>query len=221
MAETDLIPPSPSAADYAASTAAAAPLDAGAEPMALFADWLAMADQAEPNDPNAMTLATVDADGAPDARIVLLKGLDARGFSFFTNLTSAKAQELAARPAAALVFHWKALRRQVRVRGTIEPVAEAEADAYFATRSRVSRLGAWASFQSATLPDRERLTDRLAEMERRFEGAEPPRPPFWSGYRLIPRAIEFWQDGAFRLHDRLLFERSREGTAWSARRLYP
>lgn len=222
MADPDLIPPSPSAADYAASQAPAAePLDAGAEPMALFAQWLTQADAAEPNDPNAMTLATVDADGMPDARIILLKGLDDHGFSFFTNLTSAKAKELEAHPAAALVFHWKTLRRQVRVRGTVAPVSEAEADAYFATRSRVSRLGAWASFQSQTLADRAHLAERLARMEQRFEGAEPPRPPFWSGYRLIPTAIEFWQDGAYRLHDRLLFERRDAKGAWSARRLYP
>jgi pyridoxamine 5'-phosphate oxidase len=221
MTGPDLIPPSPSDADYAATPAPqAAPLDDHADPLALFAQWLAEADAAEPNDPNAMTLATVDSAGLPDARIVLLKALDDRGFSFFTNLTSAKADELAARPAAALVFHWKSLRRQVRVRGAIERVSDAEADAYFATRSRVSRLGAWASDQSKTLENPADLRARLSEMEMRFEGADPPRPPFWSGYRVIPQAVEFWRDGAFRLHERLLFERAGEG-AWASRRLYP
>jgi pyridoxamine 5'-phosphate oxidase len=221
MTDNSLIPPSPSEADYAAAQRpAAAPIDPNQDPLALFADWMRAADSAEPNDPNAMTLATVDADGAPDARIILLKALDERGFSFYTNLTSAKAAELAANPRAALVFHWKSLHRQVRVRGDIEPVSAAEADAYFATRSRVSRLGSWASYQSKTLADPAHLNARVAQMEERFEGIEPPRPDFWSGYRLIPQAIEFWCDGAFRLHERLLFERKGEGP-WSARRLYP
>jgi pyridoxamine 5'-phosphate oxidase len=218
----DLIPPSPSDADYAAAPAATAPLDPHQDPLALFADWLAQADKAELNDPNAMTLSTIDDSGAPDARIVLLKDLDDRGFTFFTNLRSAKAVELAGDRRAALTFHWKALHRQVRVRGLVEAVSDAEADAYFATRARVSRLGAWASDQSQTLDDPARLRMRLAEQEKRFEGREPPRPPHWSGYRLLPMAIEFWRDGAFRLHDRLLFERAQvEGGTWTARRLYP
>jgi pyridoxamine 5'-phosphate oxidase len=218
----DLIPPSPSDADYAAAPPTTPPLDPAQGPLALFADWLAQADRAEPNDPNAMTLSTVDEAGAPDARIVLLKDLDDRGFTFFTNLCSAKAVELAGDRRAALTFHWKSLRRQVRVRGLVETVSDAEADAYFATRARVSRLGAWASDQSQTLDDPSALRERLAEQEKRFEGQEPPRPPHWSGYRLLPTAIEFWSDGAFRLHDRLLFERQQvEDADWTARRLYP
>ncbi len=222
MSDQTLIPPSPSQADYEAAEQAAAPsLDPSRDPLDLFAEWMAEAVKSEPNDPNAMTLATVDADGAPDGRIVLLKALDARGFSFFTNLNSAKGQELAANPRAALVFHWKSLHRQVRVRGAIERVSDAEADAYFATRSRVSRLGAWASDQSKTLSEPALLRGRLEGMQKRFEGIEPPRPPHWSGYRLIPQAIEFWRDGAFRLHERLVFERAVEGSPWSARRLFP
>jgi pyridoxamine 5'-phosphate oxidase len=218
----DLIPPSPSAADYAATQSAPPPLDSAQDPLALFSAWLAEAYGAEPNDPNAMTLSTVDEVGAPDARIVLLKDLDDRGFTFFTNLESAKAVELAGDHRAALTFHWKSLRRQVRVRGVVERVSDAEADAYFATRARISRLGAWASEQSRTLDDPAQLRERLAEQEKRFEGQEPPRPPHWSGYRLLPSAIEFWSDGAFRLHDRLLFERESVGdSAWTARRLYP
>ena len=217
----DLIPPSPSDADYAAQPAPP-PLDSARDPLALFAEWLARADEAEPNDPNAMTLSTVDENGAPDARIVLLKDLDDRGFTFFTNLGSAKAVELAGDRRASLTFHWKSLRRQVRVRGMVETVSDAEADAYFATRARVSRLGAWASDQSQTLDDPATLRARLAEQEKRFEGSEPPRPPHWSGYRLLPTAIEFWSDGAFRLHDRLVFEREQfEDVVWTARRLYP
>lgn len=218
----DLIPPSPTAADYASAQTSAPPLDPNQDPLVLFAAWLIEADKAELNDPNAMTLSTVDEGGAPDARIVLLKDLDDRGFTFFTNLRSTKAVELAGDHRAALTFHWKALRRQVRVRGVVEPVSDQEADAYFATRARVSRLGAWASDQSQTLDDPTALRMRLAEAEKRFEGAEPPRPPHWSGYRLLPTAIEFWRDGAFRLHDRLLFERDQVDRAgWAARRLYP
>jgi pyridoxamine 5'-phosphate oxidase len=218
----DLIPPSPSAADYASAPPSAPPLKADQDPLALFAAWLSEADKAEPNDSNAMTLSTVDDAGAPDARIVLLKDLDDRGFTFFTNLQSAKAVELAGDHRAALTFHWKSLRRQVRIRGLVEKVTDAEADAYFATRARVSRLGAWASDQSQTLDDPATLRARLAEQEKRFDGQEPPRPPYWSGYRLIPVAIEFWRDGAFRLHDRLLFEREQvEDAAWTARRLFP
>jgi pyridoxamine 5'-phosphate oxidase len=218
----DLIPPSPSDADYAAAQPATPPLDSAQDPLALFAAWLVEADEAEPNDPNAMTLSTVDKEGAPDARIVLLKDLDDRGFTFFTNLHSAKAVELAGDRRAALTFHWKSLRRQVRVRGLVEMVTDAEADAYFVTRARVSRLGAWASDQSQTLDDPAMLRERLTEQEKRFEGQEPPRPPHWSGYRLLPSIIEFWSDGAFRLHDRLVFERA-DGVdaAWTTRRLYP
>jgi pyridoxamine 5'-phosphate oxidase len=221
MNDPDLIPPSPSEADYAAEPRPVTPpLDPASDPFDLFAEWLSDAVAAEPNDPHAMTLATAGEDGSPDARIVLLKALDDRGFSFFTNLTSAKARDLAENPRAALVFHWKSLRRQVRIRGDIESVSDEEADAYFATRSRISRLGSWASDQSKTLPEPAQLERRLIEVEQRYEGAEPPRPPHWSGYRVIPQSLEFWRDGAFRLHERLVFERAGSGP-WRARRLYP
>ena len=189
------------------------------DPIALFDGWLHEAEASEPNDPNAVALATVDADGQPSVRMVLLKGHDARGFVIYTNQQSRKADALAANPVAALLFHWKSLRRQVRVEGPVTVVAEDEADAYFATRSRASRLGAWASDQSRPLPDRATLEQRLAELTARFDGQEVPRPPHWSGYRVTPRAIEFWQDGAHRLHQRRLFTRLADG--WSEGLLYP
>ena len=166
-----------------------------------------------------MTLATVDADGAPDARMVLLKGVDASGFTFFTNTQSAKGRELAAHAAAALVFHWKSLRRQVRVRGRVETVSDAEADAYFATRARPAQIGAWASEQSRELEGRLALEKRVAETGLRFGLGPVPRPPHWSGYRVIPQSIEFWRDRPFRLHERLVFDRA--GDRWTTRRLYP
>jgi pyridoxamine 5'-phosphate oxidase len=166
-----------------------------------------------------MCLATVDAAGAPSARMVLLKGLDQRGFAFYTNLESRKGGELAAWPMAALCFHWKSLRRQVRVEGPVEPVTEAEADAYYGSRARVSQLGAWASDQSRPLDSRATLEGRVAAMEARFAGREVTRPPNWSGFRVLPRAIEFWKDGAFRLHDRIVFRRAESG--WETERLYP
>jgi pyridoxamine 5'-phosphate oxidase len=189
------------------------------DPIALFQEWLTEAEASEPNDPTAMCLATVDAAGAPSARMVLLKGLDQRGFAFYTNLESRKGGELAAWPMAALCFHWKSLRRQVRVEGPVEPVTEAEADAYYGSRARVSQLGAWASDQSRPLDSRATLEGRVAAMEARFAGREVTRPPNWSGFRVLPRAIEFWKDGAFRLHDRIVFRRAESG--WETERLYP
>ncbi|MFS8037084.1 pyridoxamine 5'-phosphate oxidase [Xanthobacter sp. AM11] len=191
------------------------------EPFRLFSDWLEEAGKSEPNDPNAMTLATVDPDGLPDARMVLLKGLDARGFVFFTNTGSAKGRELAATPKAALVFHWKSLRRQVRVRGPVEQVSDAEADAYFATRPRLSQIGAWASTQSRPLEGRFALEAAVAAATARYGLGTVPRPPHWTGFRVLPVAIEFWHDRPFRLHDRVVFRRDGEGAAWTRTRLYP
>jgi len=190
-------------------------------PEPLFAEWFNEAGRSEMSDANAMTLATVDAAGMPNARIVLLKGLDARGFVFYGNLESAKGQELLAHPKAALVFHWKSLRRQVRVRGNVEQVSAAEADAYYATRPMGSRIGAWASQQSRPLESREVLKQAFARFESEFEGTEPPRPRYWSGFRLIPFAMEFWADRPFRLHDRVLFTRDGPDSPWEKTRLYP
>jgi pyridoxamine 5'-phosphate oxidase len=190
-----------------------------ADPHSLFRDWFAEARLSEPNDANAMALATADADGRPSARMVLLKGHDAHGFVFYTNLDSRKGGELAANPHAALLFHWKSLRRQVRIEGDVEPVTAAEADAYFATRSRDSQLGAWASEQSRPLASRAVFESRYEEMAARFKGGDVPRPPRWSGFRLVPERIEFWSDRAHRLHERRLFERS--GGGWSEGLLYP
>lgn len=189
------------------------------DPHALFEDWFAEAKAAELNDPNAMTLATVDAQGQPSARMVLLKGHDDRGFVFYTNLESRKAQDLRAVPRAGLLFHWKSLRRQVRIEGPVERVSDAEGDAYFATRGRDSQLGAWASDQSRPLDSRATFEARFAAMEARFAGGEVPRPPHWNGTRVIPERIEFWQDRAHRLHERRLFVRDGEG--WKERLLYP
>jgi pyridoxamine 5'-phosphate oxidase len=191
------------------------------DPFALFALWLAEAAKREPNDPDAMTLASVDADGAPNARVVLCKGADERGFVFYTNAESAKGRELAATPKAAAVFHWKSLRRQVRIRGRVSPASEAEADAYFATRSRESRIGAWASQQSRPLESRAKLEEAVASYAEKFGDRETPRPAYWRGYRLTPLEIEFWQDGKFRLHDRVVFTRAGEGAPWRRQRLYP
>ena len=217
---SDLIPPSPTYAD-----AAAAPDDpaffAEGDPIGLFARWLKEAREKEPNDPNAMTLATVDVQGFPNARMVLLKDLDARGFSFFSNAESAKGEELAANARAALVFHWKSLRRQVRVRGLVEAVSDAEADAYFATRARDAQIGAWASTQSHPLEGRFALEKRIAEYALKFGVSPVPRPPHWRGWRIVPTAMEFWRDRPFRLHDRLVFERDASGAAWVSGRLYP
>ena len=190
------------------------------DPHMLFDAWLADAFASEPNDPEAVALATADAHGRPSVRMVLLKGHDATGFVFYTNHQSRKAGEIAANAQVALLFHWKTLRRQVRVEGRATAVDAATADAYFATRGRASRLGAWASDQSRALPDRETLTARLAAVEARFAGGDVPRPPHWSGYRVAASVIEFWQDGAHRLHDRRVFTPDGDG-GWTCGLLYP
>ena len=199
---------------------------AAPEPFALFETWFGDATASELNDPNAMALATVDAGGMPNVRIVLLKGLDGdsvpeRGFVFYTNTTSAKGAELLAHPKAGLAFHWKSLRRQVRVRGGISLVSPAEADAYYATRLRGSRIGAWASIQSQPLADRTTLEARVAELEVRYGEGDIPRPPHWTGFRLTPLEIEFWHDRPFRLHDRVVFKRETPQRPWAKTRLYP
>ena len=219
MRRTPPIPPSPSEAEHQAGEDHSAAFVEGGDPFALFAEWLEAAAKSEPNEPNAMTLATVDADGLPDARMVLLKGVDDGGFVFYTNLQSAKGLELAANPKAALVFHWKSLRRQVRVRGAVSPVTDSEADEYFATRARPARIGAWASDQSREMPSRMALAERVAQVGVKFGIRKVTRPPHWSGYRVTPSSIEFWRDRPFRLHERLLFVRGAEG--WAAKRLFP
>ena len=191
------------------------------EPLSLFAGWLAEATRSEPADPTAMTLATVDESGLPNARMVLMKGFDERGFVFYTNLDSQKGRELDRVPKAALVFHWKSLARQVRLRGLIERVADAEADDYFATRPRLAQIGAWASKQSSPLETRMAFEKAIALTMARFAVGAVPRPPNWSGYRLQPLVIEFWQDRPYRLHDRIEFRRSSTGGRWSKTRLYP
>lgn len=218
----DLIPPSPDETDYASTAEAnAAEIFDRDDPFALFADWLLDARRKEPNDANAMALATVDETGLPDVRMVLLKDVDADGFVFYTNLESAKGRQLEANPKAALCFHWKSLRRQVRVRGPVDPVSAEEADAYFASRARDSRLGAWASKQSRPLESRFALEKAVAREAARFGLGEVPRPPHWSGFRIRPLAIEFWRDRPFRLHDRMTFSRPDLASPWRVDRLYP
>jgi pyridoxamine 5'-phosphate oxidase len=190
-----------------------------ADPFVMFRNWFAEAQQSEPSDPNAMTLATCSPAGCPASRIVLLKDWDAAGFVFYTNVESRKGDELAANPRAALLFHWKSLRRQVRIEGDVEQATEAEADAYYASRPRISRLGAWASIQSRPLPERAELERRLSLYEAEYPGENIPRPPYWAGYRVVPARIEFWQDMPFRLHDRTVFTRAADG--WSQGKLYP
>ncbi len=217
---SDLIPASPNDDAYAVDA------DQGdvftiSDPLAQFTDWLALAVKKEQNDANAMALATVDASGLPDVRMVLLKDITEAGLTFYTNTDSAKGMELAANPKAAVVFHWKSIRRQVRFRGTVEPVTAEEADAYFATRARGARIGAHASAQSRPLESRFALEKAVAAKTAKFGLGDIPRPEHWSGYRIIPLQIEFWVNRPFRLHDRLQYQRASETSAWTKRALYP
>jgi pyridoxamine 5'-phosphate oxidase len=189
------------------------------DPHQLFEEWMAEARLSEPNDPEAMALATADSVGRPSCRMVLLKGHDERGFVFYTNLDSRKGGDLAVNGSAAVLFHWKSLRRQVRIEGEVVPVSDEEADAYYATRSRESQLGAWASDQSRPLESRELFERRYREIADRFEGINVPRPPRWSGFRVLPERIEFWNDKAHRLHERRVFVR--DGGGWNEGLLYP
>jgi pyridoxamine 5'-phosphate oxidase len=189
-------------------------------PFTLFGTWLEEATASEPNDPNAVALATVGANGMPSTRMVLLKGFDEKGFVFYTNLGSQKARELAAHPQAALLFHWKSLQRQVRIQGAVIPVSAQEADAYYASRARDSRIGAWASKQSQPMEGRWELEKRVAAYALKFAVGDIPRPEFWSGFRVVPQIIEFWKAGAFRLHERIRLERNEDGT-WRQTPLFP
>lgn len=194
------------------------------DPLKIFASWMAEAEAGEPNDANAMALATVGADGMPSQRMVLLKGYDERGFVFYTNHESRKGEQLLGQPKAALLFHWKSLRRQVRVEGPVETVSDEEADAYFASRPKRSQIGAWASRQSRTLAGRFELEKRVARFGAKYAVGAVPRPPHWSGFRVLPLRIEFWKDGAFRLHDRLVYHRQdghQQDGDWRTERLYP
>jgi pyridoxamine 5'-phosphate oxidase len=191
------------------------------DPFPLFRSWMAEAVAGEPADPEAMALATVDAQGLPNMRMILLKGADERGFVFYTNCESAKGLELAAQPKAALLFYWKSLGRQIRIRGPVEPTTEAEADAYFATRHRESRIGACASAQSRPLASRASLEAEVERLTQAFGDGAVPRPAYWRGYRLVPLEIEFWRNGPFRLHDRIVFRRASPQDPWTKTRLYP
>jgi pyridoxamine 5'-phosphate oxidase len=190
------------------------------DPFAWFQAWMSEAEASEPSDPNAMTVVTVGPGGKPSARTVLLKGVDPRGFVFYTNTFSRKGSELGTNPLISLLFYWKSLGRQIRIEGRVEAVTAAEADAYFATRHRISRLGAWASDQSRSLPERAELERRLKQFEEKYPGEDIPRPPHWSGYRVLPDRFEFWQNMPFRLHDRTVFERT-SGGGWTRGKLFP
>ena len=194
---------------------------AAEEPLRLFQAWFDEAVKSEPRDPNAMTLATVGEDGTPDLRMVLLKGVDDRGFVFYTNTESQKGRELAATPKAGLLFYWKSLNRQVRIRGPVERVTAQEADAYFASRPKQAQLGAWASQQSRPLESRHAFEKAIALYAAKYALGTVPRPPHWSGYRIVPMAMEFWHDRPFRLHDRIEFRRAAFGAAWGKMRMYP
>ena len=191
------------------------------DPLALFGEWLKEAEKSEVNDPTATALATVDEDGLPNVRMVLLKDFDERGFTFYTNFESQKGTEILATKKAAMCFHWKSLRRQVRVRGPVSVVSDEEADAYYASRARGSRIGAWASKQSRPLESRFALEKEVARYAAKYPLGDIPRPPHWSGFRIAPIYIEFWKDGAFRLHDRVVFRRSGDDEAWDRTRFYP
>jgi len=217
----DLIPPSPKYDPTATPPPDDAALFAENEPFALFERWFKEAKEKEPNDPNGMALATADASGLPDVRMVLMKSFEDGGFVFYTNTESAKGSQLAENQQAAVVFHWKSLRRQIRARGLISFVSDADADAYFRSRDRGARLGAWASSQSRPLEDRLALEKRIAEYALKFGVGEIPRPPHWRGYRLTPLSFEFWRDRPFRLHDRLTFTRDAANQPWRSSRLYP
>ncbi|MEM0899244.1 MAG: pyridoxamine 5'-phosphate oxidase [Pseudomonadota bacterium] len=190
-----------------------------AVPFDRFREWMVLAEDSEINDPNALALSTVDPDGMPNVRMVLLKGFDERGFVFYTNFESAKGQEILSAKKAAMCFHWKSLHRQVRVRGDIEVIADDEADAYYNSRARGSRIGAWASKQSRPLESRFALEKEVAKFTAKFGAGSIPRPPHWSGIRVVPQTIEFWHDGKFRLHDREVF--ARDGKGWTTKKLYP
>ena len=194
---------------------------AALDPFALFEEWFALARDAEPNDPHAMALASVDADGLPDVRMVLLNARDERGFTFFTNFESAKGRQLLAQPKAAMVMHWKSLRRQVRMRGPVQEVTPAEADAYFSSRPKGSQIASSASDQSRPLDSKMTLLDRVSTLAGEIDDGVVPRPPHWSGFRLVPTSIEFWKDGEFRLHDRVRFTRDGADQPWTSTRLYP
>lgn len=221
MSGDDLIPPSPKYDPTATPPPDDAALFAENEPFALFERWFKEAKEKEPSDPNGMALATADASGMPDVRMVLMKSFEDGGFVFYTNSESAKGSQLAQNQHAAIVFHWKSLRRQVRARGLISFVSDAEADAYFKSRDRGARLGAWASIQSRPLEDRLALEKRIAEYALKYGVGEVPRPPHWRGYKLTPLSFEFWRDRPFRLHDRLVFTRDEPSQAWRKSRLYP